>query len=1032
MNRPTQHRWWLWLGLIALLLGGLMRPIAPTAAQEPQQVDGGLVLSGTLNLPKSVYVFAQSMTAFGIYYLEGNTWRLVTSIPVSAVTVDKVTAKLSPDGQQVAFLIADGETGNSAIFTTDILGTASSLIYSSEDPALAATSLAWHGTQVAYTLARGPFAGTASDGVTNNPAEQAAAAPYAGEIWLSSADGITQTQAISQSAGLVLGSADGAGPLFYTVVNTETQQLLGLNSVAATGTVAELFRSQVDATGYGTVYLAFDLAQTAPGVTRIAAVTANEFGATVPVSGTQLLTTALDGSDVQTILSDTLDIGTAVWSPQGDKVAVVRQSTGEASIHDLGLGTTQAIPEAVQTGLQWNANGSALIALPALNNDTNAFTKGLVVLGLDGAPLASAETQANATTSFARYLVPGFNPTTFEPYVHQKFDTPANFGGKYNSCGSSSTVTVLASLSKVNVPLGNRVQDFHNGHTYNGAWVPSASFGREPSERALRAYGIDQKGGPPYTAANGQFYVWTLQGVINALERNHAVIAGTALTGAGHIITIIGYDRNGADVRLIVNDSWGNANLAGYGSQRNGAGSVYTWEKLGFGWGIEINAVASAAINPNQWRGEYYANASLAGAPALVRGDDAINFSWGGGAAASGLPPDNFSVRWKRDVTFTTSGVYRFTTLSDDGLRILVDGRAVLNQWYPHAPIAVPTDAYITAGKHSLTVEYYEAAGGATAQVGWSYLSPGMAWEGSYYNNRTVSGEPAFVRNDGDINFDWGYGSPGSGVGADDFSVRWQRTLYLPGGAWQFYTRSDDGSRVTLDGRQVLNQWWDHPAASAYSAYQGLNAGNHNLMVDFYERSGAASMQFAFWPRVLAEYWDRRDFTGTYKTAVLNSIDQNWLWSGPHKAVQDSFSARYTLPVSLRGGDYRICVDADDGFRFYVDGVQKIARWSDGNNTTCGTVRIDAGWRTFRVEHYENSGWARIRMTWGRADGSAWYGIIQPSQTTQTDPGQLAATDDVSTYFQLLHEHGTLGLGLEAEQQTLQSTYSVHLPLVIR
>ncbi|MEI7769669.1 MAG: PA14 domain-containing protein [Chloroflexales bacterium] len=1042
MNNSTLNRWWLWLGMIAMLLAGLMRPAPPTAAQMPLQSGEGLILSGELNLPTSVYVFAQSMTAYGIYYLEGDTWRLVTSVPVSAVTVDRVTAKLSPDLQRVAYMIADGETGNSAVFTTDRFGMGTNLIYSSEDPALAATSFAWYGEQVAYTLARGPFAGTASEGTANNLAEQAAVAPYAGEIWLSSIDGITQTQTISQSAGLVLGSTDGAGPLFYTAVNTQTQELVGLNSVSSMGEVTELFRSQVNAEGHGTVYLSFDLAQTAPGVTRIAAVTASEFGATVPESGTQLITTALDGGDVQTVLSDPMDIGAAVWSPQGDKVAVVRQSTGEASIYNLGQGTTQTIPGAIQTSIQWSTNGESLITLPAINSDTNPFSKGLMVLGLNGATLASAETQANANTNFARYLVPGFNPTTFEPYVHQKLDTPASFGGKYNSCGSSSTVTVLASLGKISGPLGGRVQDFHNGHTYNGIYVPSASFGREPSERALRAYGIDQ---------NTQFHISSLQGVINALERNHAVIASTLLTPPpGHIITIIGYDRAGADVRLIVNDSWGNANNPidpntnkpiPYGTARNGQGVVYTWEKLKFQWGFEVNAAASASVGANQWRGEYYNNPSLAGAPALVRGDDAINFIWGGGSAAPSLPVDSFSVRWKRDVTFTTSGVYRFTTTSDDGLRILIDGRPVLNQWYPHPPTAVNTDVYIAAGRRSIMVEYYEAGGGATAQVGWGYLSPGMAWEGSYYSNRNLQGEPAFIRNDGDINFNWGYGSPGGGVGVDDFSVRWQRSLYLPGGAWQFYTRSDDGSRAFLDGRQVLNQWWDHPAESAYSVYQKIDAGNHNLAVDFYERGGAASMQFAFWPRVIAEYWDQRDFRGNYRTEVLNSVDRNWGLSGPHRnwwQSQDNFSTRYTWPVSLRGGDYRICVDSDDGFRFIVDNITRFERWKDSNSTTCQNIRIDPGWRTFRVEHYENGGGARVRVTWGRADGSAWYGIAQPSMSALTNTNvaranaQPATVDDLTAYFQLLHEHGTLGLGLEAEQQVLPSTYLVHLPLIVR
>ncbi len=1036
------------LALLTLILGGLARPTTPVVvAQQPAPVNTSLTLSGEMNLPPSVYVFAQSSTSYGIYYLEGSNWQLVTSIPVSAATVDRVIAKLSPDAQQVAFLVNDGETGNSALYVTDRFGTNTRTINTSTDPALAVTSFAWRGvTQVAYTLARGPFAAEASAGTALNVIEQSAQSAYTGEVWISDTDGQSQTQLVSTGAGTVIGSVSTDSRIFYTTVNTATQELTGLNSVKDDGTIAELLRSQVNAEGHGTNYLSFDLAQTTPGVMRIVAVTASEVGSTMPEGGTQLVTTALDGSNMQVVLSDTLDIARAVWSPDGTKVGYVRQSNGELSIRDLNNGTTSTLPNAVRSNIQWDASGSQVVTLDALNSDSNPFTKGLNIQTLDGSTVASAETQATSSTNFVRVLVPGFNPTTFEPYVHQKLDTPQSFSNadKGSSCGSSSTVTVLASLGKVNAPIGNRVPEFHNGHLYNGVWVPSASRGLEPVEIALIAYGVKQT--PNFRLQNN------LQGIINAVERNHAVIIGTGLTsGDGHIVTIIGYDRSGNDVRLIVNDSWGNKNSPRYGTQRDGAGVVYTWETLSLGWkwNIEINATAPGAgtydTYPNQWRGEYYPNTAFSGVP-VVRGDNAINFNWGAGNPLAGIPADNFSARWKRTATFPSSGVYRFRTTSDDGLRIYIDGRPILNQWYPHPPTQVNSDVYVAGGQHTIVVEYYEAAGGAQAQVDWVYQSPSGLWEGNYYNNPTLTGEPAFVRQDTYINFGWGAGNPGVGIAADNFSVRWTGNLNLPGGAWQFYTSSDDGSRVFLNGKLIVNQWQDHPVQSAYSTYSKLDAGQKNVTVDFYERGGGASMQFSYWPRIQAEYWDRRDFSGTYKSAVLDSVDQNWGLSGPHKEwwqLQDNFSTRYTWPVSLRGGNYKICIDSDDGFRFYVDEKKEIDRWYDSNGTSCQNVAISAGWKTFRVDHYENGGMARVRMTWGRADGTAWYGTAQPSSsgavTYVTDDQaalmavEPAQADTVEDYFRILHEHGTLGLGLEAQNQATDTAlYNVLLPIVIR
>jgi hypothetical protein len=386
-------------------------------------------------------------------------------------------------------------------------------------------------------------------------------------------------------------------------------------------------------------------------------------------------------------------------------------------------------------------------------------------------------------------------------------------------------------------------------------------------------------------------------------------------------------------------------------------------------------------------------------------------------------------------VRFDRSGVYRFTTGSDDGLRIRIDGRTILDQWYNRTFTRSTTDVYISAGEHLIEVEYYDSSFYATVLVDWQYHTPSMVWEGSYYRNPNLSGEPAFIRNDQNIKFDWGSGSPDSSIPDNDFSVRWRRSLYLPGGAWQFYTRSDDGSRVFVNGQKVLDQWWDHPAQSAYSNYQSLNAGTHNIVVDFYERGGVASMEFAFWPRVWAEYWDKRDFTGNYRSEVLNSVSKRWWLGGPHNSWwQDNFSSRFTWPVSLRGGTYRICVNSDDGFRFKVDGTVRFERWRDSVGQTCANIDISAGWRTFQVEHYEAGLLAYLEVTWGRADG-AWYGVAQPSASSAVASEPLTQdqpVDEVTAYFQLLHERGTLGLGLEAEQQEPSPTFIVRVPLVQR
>jgi hypothetical protein len=108
-------------------------------------------------------------------------------------------------------------------------------------------------------------------------------------------------------------------------------------------------------------------------------------------------------------------------------------------------------------------------------------------------------------------------------------------------------------------------------------------------------------------------------------------------------------------------------------------------------------------------------------------------------------------------------------------------------------------------------VEFYENTVAAVARVSWVPAhAPITNWRGEYFNNTTLSGSPALVRDDADVNFDWGIGSPASGViGADRFSVRWTRDLNLPAGMYRFTMRVDDGGRLWVNHHFLIDKWQD-------------------------------------------------------------------------------------------------------------------------------------------------------------------------------------------------------------------------------
>lgn len=114
------------------------------------------------------------------------------------------------------------------------------------------------------------------------------------------------------------------------------------------------------------------------------------------------------------------------------------------------------------------------------------------------------------------------------------------------------------------------------------------------------------------------------------------------------------------------------------------------------------------------------------------------------------------------------------------------------------------------------------------------------AWQGEYYNNMWLGGQPALLRNDPEINFSWGAGSPGEGVNADNFSVRWARNAtFATSGNYIFSATVDDGVRLWVNGNLIIDKWYQQ-STTTHTATLYLNAGVHHVRVEYFDATGAA------------------------------------------------------------------------------------------------------------------------------------------------------------------------------------------------
>lgn len=271
-------------------------------------------------------------------------------------------------------------------------------------------------------------------------------------------------------------------------------------------------------------------------------------------------------------------------------------------------------------------------------------------------------------------------------------------------------------------------------------------------------------------------------------------------------------------------------------------------------------------------------------------------------------------------------------------------------------------------------------------QLGITTCSTGQ-YRAEYYNNRSLSGNPTFTRCEGSINYNWGGGGPGNGVGNDNFSVRWKGRFNFSGGNFTFIARADDGIRVWVDGNPIIDAWRDQ-APTEYRANRSLSAGEHEIKVEYYENGGGAVAQVRWEQASItcpnqyrAEYYNNRYLSGspTFVRCENWPINHDWGSGGPGNGVgNDNFSVRWTGRAHINSGDYTFIARADDGIRVWVGGGSPIIdAWRDQAPTEYRVTRyISNGDYDIKVEYYENGGGAVAQFRWQQASSGSYNRLV--------------------------------------------------------
>ncbi len=160
-------------------------------------------------------------------------------------------------------------------------------------------------------------------------------------------------------------------------------------------------------------------------------------------------------------------------------------------------------------------------------------------------------------------------------------------------------------------------------------------------------------------------------------------------------------------------------------------------------------AIGAAFLRPSPGSSErgltgaYFRGRDLEGEPVLTRVDPTVAFRWDRGAPTDelvargelpsdrALESDSFSVRWTGVLLPPVSGEYELTVTGNDGVRLFVDGRKVLEEWTETSVArAVSARVALEAGRpHDLKLEYFEGVRDAEVRLGWKLPGAGTPFE---------------------------------------------------------------------------------------------------------------------------------------------------------------------------------------------------------------------------------------------------------------------------------------------------------------
>jgi hypothetical protein len=142
------------------------------------------------------------------------------------------------------------------------------------------------------------------------------------------------------------------------------------------------------------------------------------------------------------------------------------------------------------------------------------------------------------------------------------------------------------------------------------------------------------------------------------------------------------------------------------------------------GYDLSITFDPAPCCGGDGLRATYFPNKNFTGT-SVTRIDPTINFLWTDQNPPSSpdpaIPPDLFSARWAGELLVPATGMYTFYSTPDDGVRVWIGGKLIIDSWLVQAFNERRGKIALTGGQRvPVVVEYFEESGGAAVNLSWT------------------------------------------------------------------------------------------------------------------------------------------------------------------------------------------------------------------------------------------------------------------------------------------------------------------------